>query len=303
VLFRFQDMEDPNLHILHSLLWRVRERDDRCPQDHLHLFRRQGEWVEGEGVFQAPAGATAAEVRLYLRYSAKGTVWLNAVELTPAEPPSRRQLRVAVCQGDLPQPSCEWAAHVEHWAPLVSEAAAACADLLLLPEFRNACGHPEDATLLAEPIPGGPVYEQLRRWAAEHGMWLAARLLESAGEMVYNACVLLDREGSLTGKYRKTHPYWPEERLGVTSGSELPVFATEFGAVGIMICYDSWWPETARLLALKGAELLLFPNAGGTLNGAPGGRLPSRISSSTAPYREIATEFEHWESEGGLERR
>ena len=74
--------------------------------------------------------------------------------------------------------------------------------------------------------------------------------------------MLFDREGELVGKQRKIHPYWPEEPLGVSPGEGSEVFRTDFGTVGIMICYDSWWPESARLLALKGAELILFPNAG-----------------------------------------
>jgi predicted amidohydrolase len=64
------------------------------------------------------------------------------------------------------------------------------------------------------------------------------------------------------GKQRKIHPYWPEEPLGISPGDTFEVLPTDFGVVGIMICYDSWWPESARLLALKGAELILFPNAG-----------------------------------------
>jgi predicted amidohydrolase len=64
------------------------------------------------------------------------------------------------------------------------------------------------------------------------------------------------------GKQRKVHPYWPEEPRGTSPGDTFEVFHTDFGVVGIMICYDSWWPESARLLALKGAELILFPNAG-----------------------------------------
>jgi predicted amidohydrolase len=79
---------------------------------------------------------------------------------------------------------------------------------------------------------------------------------------MFNCAVLFDREGRLLGKQRKVHPYWPEEPLGVSPGESFEVFTTDFGVVGMMICYDSWWPEAARLLALKGAEVILFPNAG-----------------------------------------
>ena len=94
------------------------------------------------------------------------------------------------------------------------------------------------------------------------GCYLCAGLLERDGGHVYNAAVLYDRRGELVGVQRKVHPYWPEEPMGVVPGDTFQVFSTDFGVVGIIICYDSWWPESARLLALKGAELILFPNAG-----------------------------------------
>jgi predicted amidohydrolase len=68
--------------------------------------------------------------------------------------------------------------------------------------------------------------------------------------------------GELVGTYRKVHLYWPEERLGISPGDSFPVFHTDLGKVGIMMCYDSWFPEMARILGLNGAEIILFPNAG-----------------------------------------
>ena len=64
------------------------------------------------------------------------------------------------------------------------------------------------------------------------------------------------RDGKLAGAYRKTHLHWPEYRDGVTPGDEYPVFETDFGTIGLMICYDSWWPESARVLALRGAHIV-----------------------------------------------
>jgi predicted amidohydrolase len=257
--FRFDGMDDPNLHLLTTVLWGS-GAEGECAQDHLARFHRRGDWVEGEGIFTAPAGVESADVRLYLRYSPAGTAWWRDVSLEQAEPLPSRPLRLAVTQGSA-RGCTTAAAHLAHWAPLVAEAAAGGCDLLLLPEFANACGR-DDWAAAAEPIPGGESFAQLSAWARQHRMWIAAGLVEGDGDVVYNACALIDREGHLAGKYRKVHPYWPEEPKGIGPGDEVPVFPTEFGTIGVMICYDSWWPEVARLLGLKGAELILFPNAG-----------------------------------------
>lgn len=81
---------------------------------------------------------------------------------------------------------------------------------------------------------------------------------------VFNACLLFDRDGQLVGRYDKNHLYTPElwSPASPSPGRAIPVFKTDFGTVGILICYDSWFPDVAELLALKGAEIILFPNAG-----------------------------------------
>ena len=88
-------------------------------------------------------------------------------------------------------------------------------------------------------------------------------MIERDGGLIFNTAVLFDRQGNLVGRYRKVHPYWPEEVWdGITPGDDFPVFSLDVGKVGIMTCYDSWFPEVSRLLALRGAELILFPSAG-----------------------------------------
>ena len=100
--------------------------------------------------------------------------------------------------------------------------------------------------------------EKARQWK----MYVAGTLLLKEGDVVYNSAPLWDRQGKLVGIYRKTMLYEPELDDGTTPGEQMPVFHTDFGAVGIMTCYDSWFPSTAELLALKGAEVILFPSDG-----------------------------------------
>ena len=93
-------------------------------------------------------------------------------------------------------------------------------------------------------------------------MYTCGTLLEKRGDVYYNTAPLFDRMGKLVGQHDKNMIYEPEADRGTTPGVGYPVFDADFGKVGIFICYESWFPEVTRLLAYKGAELLLHPNAG-----------------------------------------
>jgi predicted amidohydrolase len=80
-----------------------------------------------------------------------------------------------------------------------------------------------------------------------------------ADNRVYNTSYILDRSGREIGRYRKSHLTWSEVDRGLGRGTSYPVFELDFGKVGIMICYDNYFPETARLLGINGAELILYP--------------------------------------------
>jgi predicted amidohydrolase len=113
----------------------------------------------------------------------------------------------------------------------------------------------------AEPL-DGQAGQRMASRARKWRMYVSGSLYERRGDLVFNTAPLFDRDGALVGTYSKSQLFDPEEEAGVTPGIGFPVFRTDFGWVGIIICYDSWFPEPARLLAYKGAELILFPNAG-----------------------------------------
>jgi predicted amidohydrolase len=93
---------------------------------------------------------------------------------------------------------------------------------------------------------------------------VVAGLYERSGKVIYNTAVLLGRKGELVGAYRKTHLPREEWEQGITPGSLYPVFTTDFGTVGLMICWDLQFPEPARALAAQGADLILLPIWGGS---------------------------------------
>ena len=179
---------------------------------------------------------------------------------------SRRTLKVALVQesnqGDA-------AANLDRIESRVAEAAAAGAQLVLLQELHNGayfCQHEcVDEFDLAEPIPG-PSSERLGRLAARHGVVIVGSLFERrAAGLYHNTAVVLERDGTLVGKYRKMHipddPGFYEKFYFTPGDLGFNPVDTSVGRLGVLVCWDQWYPEAARLMALAGAELLLYPTA------------------------------------------
>ena len=118
---------------------------------------------------------------------------------------------------------------------------------------------------LAEPVPG-ELTEANRKLAAELGVVIVASGFEKRATGLYhNTAWVVDADGSFLGMYRKMHiPQDPgfEEKFYFTPGDlGYKAFDTKFGRIGVLICWDQWYPEGARIMALKGAELLIYPTA------------------------------------------
>lgn len=151
----------------------------------------------------------------------------------------------------------------------VAEAAAQGARLVLLQELHNGayfCQHQCVSEFdLAEPIPG-PTTERMGALARKHGVVLVTSLFERRGAGLYhNTAVVLEKDGSVAGKYRKMHiPDDPgfNEKFYFTPGDlGFNPIDTSVGRLGVLVCWDQWYPEGARLMALAGADLLLYPTA------------------------------------------
>jgi N-carbamoylputrescine amidase len=150
--------------------------------------------------------------------------------------------------------------NLERSLHFVHQASAEGADLVVLPELANSgcdLGPRERALDLAENIPGGLTALAWAEAAQEAGICLVGGLLEREGDTLYNSAVLLG-PGAI-GRYRKTH-LWNREKRLYEPGRELPIFDTPLGRIGLLICYDAWFPEAARTLALKGAQILCVPS-------------------------------------------
>ena len=151
----------------------------------------------------------------------------------------------------------------------VAEAAKSGAKLVLLQELHNGpyfCQHESvDEFDLAETIPG-PSTERLGKLARQHGVVLVSSLFEKRAPGLYhNTAVVFDADGSTAGKYRKMHipddPGFYEKFYFTPGDLGFTPIDTSVGRLGVLVCWDQWYPEAARLMALAGAELLLYPTA------------------------------------------
>jgi len=175
-------------------------------------------------------------------------------------------VRVALCQANCGE---DVAANEAQVFGLLEQAAGGGADLAALPEVWPRQGSAPQMREAAEPL-DGPRVRRLAEVARRHRMWIhGGSVLEADADRVFNTSVLFDRDGELVAAYRKIHLFDADPPGAVPSresflfdpGSEVVTAETEFGRVGLSICYDVRFPELFRNLAVKGATIVFVPAA------------------------------------------
>jgi predicted amidohydrolase len=214
-------------------------------------------WTRFSDVYQAPSKATRAIIELHLQWAVSSEVRWSGVSFTEAAAPAARKVRLAAVHfrpqgGKAPMDNCRM------YEPLIADAARQKADLVVLGETVPSVGMGKKVQEIAEPIPG-PTTEYFGGLAQKHNLYIVVSLNERDRHLVYNAAVLLGPDGKLVGKYRKVCLPRGEIEEGVAPGNDYPVFETRFGKVGMMVCYDGFFPEVARELTNRGAEVIAWP--------------------------------------------
>jgi predicted amidohydrolase len=260
--YHAQGVASPGRSVLARLVWVDTAGETMRPMEYpfVRLPGADG-WTPVAGVYRAPETAARARLELHLRWTAAGEVlWRDAVLHEAALPTPRRVTLAAV--NHRPRGTTSPQDSRERFVRLVEEAAAKGADIVCLPEGITTIGNGLAYAQAAETVPG-PSTAFLGDIAKRLKLWIVAGIYEREGARIYNTAVLIGRDGSLAGRYRKMS--LPDEEIegGITPGSETPVFETDFGRVGLMICWDSSYPEVARALAARGAEVIFMPIAGG----------------------------------------
>ena len=195
-------------------------------------------------------------IELHALWAPNGKVEWAEVSLAEVPAPAPRKVRLATVHfrpsGRSPQANCE------EYAPHIEVAAKQKADLVVLGETLTYINTRKSFAECAESIPG-PSTDYFGTLAKKHDLYIVAGLLERDRHLVYNVAVLIGPDGKVAGKYRKVALPRGEIAGGIAPGSDYPVFDTRFGKLGIMVCYDGFFPEVARELTSRGAEVIAWP--------------------------------------------
>ena len=172
------------------------------------------------------------------------------------------------------QMACSWdrQANIANADRLVREAAAKGAQIILIQELFETpyfCQKPNPQYLqLATPVEQNPAIQHFQKLAAELQVVLPISFFELAGRARFNSIAIIDADGKLLGVYRKSHipdgPGYHEKYYFNPGDTGFKVWNTRYARIGVAICWDQWFPETARSMALMGAELLFYPTAIGS---------------------------------------
>ncbi len=213
-------------------------------------------WTEVGGTYRAPEGAVTATIELHLQWAPLGRIEWSEVQFESCPEPPQRRIRLGSIHfrptGTSPMENCR------QYAPLIANAAKKKCDLVVLGETVPAVGVSMRPHETAEVIPG-PMTNYFAGLARQHAVHVVVSLYERDAHLVYNTAVLIDDQGNLVGKYRKVCLPHAEVENGIAPGDEYPVFDTRLGKIGMMICYDGFFPDVARELTNGGAEVIAWP--------------------------------------------
>ncbi len=247
------------------------------------------DWVEMSGVYEAPTGATQARIELHLLWAPNGHVQWSDVAFLPTEAPAPRKVRLASVHyrprgAKTPMDACR------QFAPLIEEAARRKADLVVLGETLTYAGVGSSYADCAESIPG-PSTDYFGELAKKHELYVVAGLIERDRHQLFNVAVLIGPEGKVAGKYRKICLPDGEYDKGMSPGSDYPVFDTRLGKIGMMICYDGFFPEVARELSNRGAEIIAWPVWGCNPEQARARACENQVYLVSSTYEDVSRDW------------
>ena len=259
--FRAEGIDKPWLCVM-ALITHEQAGEDRA-YEHLDLEEVRDGWHRLSYVVAPEPGTRGFKISLYLSWAERGLVRWRDVRITDVTDVAlpRRVVRLAAVSGGPQKPACA-ADLLDFYAARLDEVGPRSPDLVVLPEAINWSGALGCIVDMAEPVPG-PAYERFADKARTYNTYVGLSMYERDRDAIYNTGLLIGRQGEVAGKYHKSHlPIGEGMPGGVAPGHEYPVFETDFGRVGFMICWDYHFPEVARIYGLKGADVVMNCNMG-----------------------------------------
>ncbi|MGZ5133866.1 MAG: carbon-nitrogen hydrolase family protein [Flavitalea sp.] len=285
-------VEEPERCILARIIWQDSEGKRIGTPEYPASFptKTKGSWNSIKQLYKIPEDARQAKIELVYRWDANGLVHFAGTSLEKATAPEPRIVKVAAIH-HRPRNSKSSGENLVQFSKLIDQAANQRADIVCLPEGITLVGTTNDYISASEHIPG-PTTKFLGKIARKHKLYIVAGILERNGDTVFNTAVLIDRNGNFAGKYRKVS--LPQEEIdgGITPGNSFPVFDTDFGKIGLMICWDVTFPEPARALTQKGAEIIFLPIWGGDTILTKARAIENQVYIVSSTYDMISAVFD-----------
>ena len=280
--YRAEAVPCEDWQVVARLDWRNADGRRTGQPDYVYRARREGAWTELTLDTQPPVNAQAVVLQLYLSNAPQGTVWWDDISLEQIPAPGPRNVTIASINLR-PQGTHSAAESVGQFIRTAEAVVHEKTDVILFPEGITVVGTGKQYADVAETIPG-PTTASLGELARSRHSYVVAGIYEREGQAIYNTAVLIDRDGNVAGKYRKVYLPREEVERGLTPGSDYPVFRTDFGTVGLMICYDVFYADPARALASKGAEIVLMPIWGGDQTLGKARAIENQVFLATSGY-------------------
>lgn len=252
---------EESVHDVYVILTQNGVNGKMIVREHALEHRRVGDKIFFSDTFLAEPGAVSFTLELWCKGKFARVLWDQPV-LAPCEPVGERKVKVAVAYlKPCSKPGLTLADNRETITLAVDKAGVEKPDIIVLGE----CMYDRGVDL---PLPEkaetdkGSMCTLMRQKATQYHCWLIYNFHEYDNGEYYNTSILFDRDGNTAGKYRKTHLTVTELEAGMTPGEGYPVFDTDFGRIGMLICWDHYFSATTEALAAKGAEILFISSAG-----------------------------------------
>jgi len=253
--FRGENISSIDKSILIRIKWF--KDDEQLGYNYIyHIDEVTDGWFLAQDRIKAVDGAAKAEISLLFRWST-GTVWWDDVSMEPCPEVSPRNIKAGTLYFKPPGPTVE--KNVALMSEMLDQAGQAGCDIVCLPEGWPTCNTGLGMTRVEANTLGGSASVMMSQKAEQYGMYIVSGLYSWEGDTLKNVAVLYDRKGKIHGIYEKIQLPDSETEQGAVPGNSFPVFTTDFGNIGILICWDIAFPEVSRILALNGAEILFCP--------------------------------------------
>lgn len=242
-----------------SILIRIKWFKDNEQVGYNYVYDIVGEkndWFLASDKIKAVSGATTAEIALEFRWST-GTVWWDDISMESCPDEPARNIRVGTVYFRPPGPTVT--DNLNLMEKLLDQAGQSGCRIVCLPEGWPTCNTGLGMTKVEANTLDGSASVMMARKAKQYGMYIVSGLYNWTGDTLYNIAVLYNRQGKIQAVYKKVQLPDSESEAGAVPGNSFPVFTTDFGKIGILICWDSAFPEVSRILALHGAEILFCP--------------------------------------------